>query len=176
MTETLSLYASIAEIIGAVAVVVTLIFVGVQLRANTKATRSATSSAASTATGEWYWNIGSNAEASSTLWRFLNHPEELTDPERFQGIFILHGTVLAMQNSFLLAREGTLDFGVTKTITTALLSVKDLPGWGYYWDNRKEFFYPQFQEYVEGLVATKDTQVKGIYSAVQSTGVSEEAD
>lgn len=167
MEQTLTLYASIAEIIGAVAVVVTLVFVGIQLRANTKATRSATSSAASAATGDWYAQVGTSAEASATLWQFLADPDELDEKEKFQAVFLLHGVLLAMQNSFLLAREGTLDFGVMKTITTAIEAVKDLPGWAFYWGNRKDFFYPEFQTYVEGLLVSDVSHSQGIYNPIQ---------
>ena len=42
MKRTLAEWASVAEIIGALAIVVSLVFVGLQIRANTRATQNAT--------------------------------------------------------------------------------------------------------------------------------------
>ena len=71
---TLENWALIAEIVGSVAVVISLIFVGVQLQANTSATRSATASAASSSTSAWYIAMGGLTQASALFFNFMNDP------------------------------------------------------------------------------------------------------
>ena len=57
-------WASVAEIAGAIAVIVSLIYVGYQVNDNTAAIRSAAANDASVAMQTWYLEMGSNPEAS----------------------------------------------------------------------------------------------------------------
>ena len=150
-------WALIAEIVGSIAVVISLIFVGVQLRDNTSATKSATASAASSATSAWYNAMGTSAQASALFFDFMNDPDSLTPQERLQAVFAVHGALANFQTSFMLANEGTLDIQIKDTILEAVVVVKDKPGFKYYWEQRKAFFYDQFQEYVEELMKVERT-------------------
>lgn len=160
---TLEKWALIAEIIGSVAIVISLIFVGVQLRANTSATRSATASAASSATSAWYNAMGTSAQASALFFNFFNDPAALSPEERLQAVFIVHGALVNFQTSFMLANEGTLDSQIKDAILEALVVVKDKPGFKYYWEQRRAFFYAEFQEYVEQLTKVERTTSKDIF-------------
>jgi hypothetical protein len=161
---TLENWALIAEIIGSIAVVVSLIFVGVQLRDNTSATKSATASAASSATSAWYNAMGTSAQASALFFDFMNDPDSLTPQERLQAVLAVHGALTNFQTSFMLANQGTLDIQIKDTILEAVVVVKDKPGFKYYWEQRRAFFYHQFQEYVEQLMKVERTTSNDILS------------
>ena len=75
-------WALMSEIVGAGAIVISLIFVGVQLQANASATKSATASAASAATSSWYIAMGTSEQASALFFNFMNAPDLLTPEER----------------------------------------------------------------------------------------------
>ena len=161
---TLGNWALIAEIVGSVAVVVSLVFVGVQLRANTSATRSATASAASSATTAWYNAMGTSAQASALFFDFMNDPHSLTPADRLQAVFVVHGALVNFQTSFMLANEGTLDNQIKDAILEAVVVVKDKPGFRYYWEQRRAFFYDAFQEYVEQLMKVERATSNDILS------------
>ena len=74
MDFTLSDFASIAEVIGAVAVIVSLIFVGFQLRETARATRTATASAASASMSAWYTATGGSEQTSALFLNFFFRP------------------------------------------------------------------------------------------------------
>ena len=171
---TLENWALIAEIVGSVAVVVSLIFVGVQLRDNTSATKSATASAASSATTAWYSAMGTSAQASALFFNFMNEPDSLTPQERLQAVFAVHSALTNFQTSFMLANEGTLDSQIKDTILEAVVVVKDKPGFKYYWEQRRAFFYSQFQEYVEQLMKVERTTSNALlsYSDQRPAGMS----
>jgi len=59
----LSDFASIAEIIGAFAVVISLVYVGVQVNDSAGAVRSAAANDANVAVQNWYMQIGSDQRA-----------------------------------------------------------------------------------------------------------------
>jgi hypothetical protein len=161
---TLEKWALIAEIVGSVAIVISLIFVGVQLRANTSATRSATASAASSATTAWYNAMGTSAQASALFFNFFNDPDALSPEERLQAVFVVHGALVNFQTSFMLANEGTLDSQIKDAILEAIVVVKDKPGFKYYWEQRRAFFYEEFQEYVEQLTKVERSTSKDIFN------------
>jgi len=71
---------------------------------------------------------------------------------------------LALQNSFLLAEEGSIDAELRDGLTAVVLGVKDLPGMGRYWQQRRSYFHPDFSSYVDELLATEFDEPVDIYS------------
>jgi len=152
----LSKLASIAEIIGAFAVVISLIYVGVQVRDSASAVRSAAANDANVAMQSWYLQIGSDQQTSNLWWRAITSEEALSDEEEFQFIMMTHAAFLGFQNSYLLAEEGTIDPELREAITSAILGVKHLPGMIRYWRQRKSYLHADFAVYVDELF-TRDT-------------------
>lgn len=70
--------AHLAEIIGAVAVVVSLIYVGVQVNDSASAVRAASANDANTALQEWYLEVGSDQQTSELFYRALLSEEPLS--------------------------------------------------------------------------------------------------
>ena len=148
--ETLKL----TEVLGAIAVALSLIFVGVQISENTRATKSAMASAMVDTTSAWYVELGSNDQSSAILFNWLTDPDSLTAEERFQATMNLHGLFLVFQNSFYLVDEGTLENEVLHSLTQVVIGVKDQPGLLNYWKQRRYVFSERFQEYVDAIIAT----------------------
>jgi hypothetical protein len=146
-------FASVAEIMGGVAVVVSLIYVGLQLRDSTSAIRSGAASDATEAMQSWYLELGSNRQASDIWFNAMTSPEPLPTRDEFQFMMSMHTVILGMQNSYLLSKEGTLDAEFREAVTTALVAVKDLPGMDRYWRQRRGYFHTGFAEYVDSLLA-----------------------
>ena len=71
MKTKLSELASIAEIIGAFAVVISLVYVGVQVNDSTGAVRSASANDANVALQSFYLALGSNEQASELFYGAL---------------------------------------------------------------------------------------------------------
>lgn len=159
----LSEWASIAEIVGAGAVIVSLIYVGHQVSDNTSAIRSAAANDASVTMQTWYLEMGSNRNASDLWFNAMTSPEPLPTHDEFQFMMMMHAVMLGMQNSFLLAQEGTIDAEFREAITTAIVAVKDLPGMGRYWRQRRGFFHSGFARYVDGLLAREAIETLDMY-------------
>ena len=159
----LSEWANVAEIIGAAAVIVSLVYVGYQVNDNTSAIRSAAANDASVAMQSWYLELGSNREASDLWFNAMTSPEPLATREEFQFMMLMHAVLLGMQNSYLLSQEGTIDAEFREGITTALVAVKDLPGMGRYWRQRRDFFHSGFAEYVDDLLAREAIETLDMY-------------
>ena len=159
----LSELASIAEIIGAFAVVISLIYVGVQVNYSAGAVRSASANDANVAVQNWYLQIGSDQQTSELFYNALTSEEALSNQEEFQFLMMFHGVFLAFQNSYLLAEEGTIDVELRDALTVAILRVKDLPGMKRYWRQRKSYLHSEFADYVDQLLKQEKSVTVDIY-------------
>jgi len=145
-------YAHIAEIIGAFAVVISLIYVGAQVNDSASAVRAASANDVNVALQSWYLEIGTDQQTSELFYKALTSEEALSDEEEFQFLMMLHGAFLAFQNSFLQAEEGTIDAELREAITAAIVGIKQLPGMRRYWRQRKSYLHSGFADYVDQLL------------------------
>ncbi len=159
----LSQYASIAEIIGAFAVVLSLIYVGVQVNDSASAVRAASTNDANAAVQNWYLQIGTDAQTSQVFYDGLTKEGPLPTHDEFQFLMIFHGAFLGFQNSYLIAVEGTIDDELVEALTGAIVLVKDLPGTRRYWRQRKTTFHADFVNYVDGLLDQDSSSAMDMY-------------
>jgi hypothetical protein len=156
--------AAVAEIVGGVAVVVSLIYVGLQVNDSTSAIRSTAASDATTTMQSWYLEMGGNRQASDAWFNAMTSPEPLPAHDEFQFLMSMHAVLMGMQNSYLLSKEGTLDAEFREAVTTAIVAVKDLPGMDRFWRQRRGFFHTGFAEYVDGLLGQDAIETLDIYN------------
>ena len=164
----LSEYAQIAEIVGAFAIILSLIFVGYQLNDNAKATRSATASATIASMSSWYAGSGQSVQASANFLNAMENPDELTREQWFQFVMNFHAFMLNVQNSYYLVEEGTLDLEIRDSLTAVIMAVKDQSGFQLYWKQRKAIFFLEFQDYIDTIIASEKTNSKGLYKDVEA--------
>lgn len=155
--------ALLAEIIGAFAVVISLIYVGIQVNDSTAAVRAASANDVNVSLQSWYLEIGSDQQTSELFYRALTSEAPLSNEEEFQFLMMLHGAFLAFQNSYLLAEEGTIDYELREAITAAILGVKSLPGTARYWRQRRSYLHSGFAEYVDQLMVQETEVTVDIY-------------
>ena len=164
MKYTLKKVIKLSEIIGGIAIVTSLIFVGIQFRENTIATKSATANAANAIVIAWYTETGNSAQSSQLMWDYIKDPKSITSSgEIYQVTVLVHGLILSFQNSYYLAAEGTLDQNILKSLTAALIAVKNQPGFLEYWENRKSLFFEEFRDYLTAILVSDSEVTEGIY-------------
>jgi len=166
MGLSLSDYALIAEIISALAIILSLLFVGFQLKDNATAARSATANATIASMSAWYAGNGQSEQASALFLNAIENPEAQSREQWYQFVMNFHAMMLNFQNSFYLAEQGTLDHNIRNSLTAVISGVKDQPGFALYWRQRKSIFFPEFQEYIDALIASEQVNSKGLYKDV----------
>ena len=82
-------WAQIAEVIGAVAIVVSLIYVASELRHNTDATQAATFQQMVQLSATTLITMAQNTEMADIYSRGVQDPESLTDLERFRFFLVV---------------------------------------------------------------------------------------
>ena len=148
----LSEAASWAEIVSAVGLVVSLIYVGIQVTDNTSAMRSETASNASTEFIDWYTHLSADPELMEVWLSGVTPPESLDQTQSLRFVFLLHIIMLQFQNNYYLVEEGTLDKKMLSAINNTLATTRGAPGFEMYWSLRRDLLYPEFQAYVEQLM------------------------
>ena len=98
--------ANLGQIIGAVAVVVSLIYVALQIRQNTNAVRSATAQTVHEHFANWYHVIAADNELSRIAASGLRDYASLSEQERTRFIAAFMSFLSYSQNAFLKWREG----------------------------------------------------------------------
>ena len=146
---TLEQLANLGEIVGTVGVVVSLVYVGVQVRQNTKATRAATHhaidrliiDAATAATGDReltrVWHVGRLGE------------EELDEIDQAQfGTMVIRG-FLCHEDVYHQYRHGWVDKTTWERSARWVRWFLTQPGVKRHWPDIKMFFNQDFQEWAE---------------------------
>lgn len=155
----LDAWAAIAEIIGALAVVITLAYLAVQIRQNSSAIRSSNATTIHINTQNLAQAPMMDRELGDIILRAINGVEELSPSEKLAAnawfYQFLKSAELAHQ-SFL---NGELDQEYWEATMSFYRSYIQSPGFGVYWAERKNAFTPGFQASVENWMSETSTPV-----------------
>ena len=149
--------ASVAEIVGAIAIVISLVYVGIQLQDSTLAVRSATANDTSAAMAAWYITTDNNPESTRVVLDGMTNPDVLSREEEAQFIYLIHGLFLEYQAAFYVPEQGTLDIELRESLVNTLLGVREQPGFQLYWGQRQDLFQPSFRAFVDDLLVNGET-------------------
>jgi hypothetical protein len=140
---------ALGELIGAFAVFVTVAFLALQMRQNTKALRSESMNSASAATQSWYQQLGANPQATEIWLKGIQSPDQCSQAEYGQFIALLQSYLICHQATFRLGIHGALDTDIRESLNKMLLNLKDQPGFKRFWGERSDQFDAPFQRFVE---------------------------
>ncbi len=87
---TLLEWGALGELIGGIAIIGSLIYVGVQVKDSARATRSAATNDASGAMQSWYQEMGSNRQASDVWLNAITSSDPLSTHDEFQFMMMMH--------------------------------------------------------------------------------------
>ena len=167
MKASLDKVVKIAEIIGSLGIVISLIFVSIQYQNNSLALQTSTANSVNANIADWYTAFFENAEASEAFMKFVSAPESVTPSERFRAIMRLHSLNLHLQNALYLEGKGVLDENLRKTISMAVYSGLGSPGFYVFWEQRKDM-YTEFIEWYTELYGGKVPKGKDLYDFMEA--------
>lgn len=130
----------LVEALSVLAVVISLVFVGVQMDENTRATRSAIAAETTATISDWYNSMADNADTSRILRAFIADPSTLNSEDRYRGAMKFHAFMLVLQSTFYLEEEGTLDVKIRDSLSQVIGQVGAKNGINFYWEQRRAVF------------------------------------
>lgn len=155
--------ASWAEIISALAIIVSLVFVIVEIRENSTATSAANATDYTTVMSNWYRNMAMDEDAMAAYMKFMADPDSSSAVEQSSAVFALHSIMIILQNGEWLSQQGVLDKSYQQQLNSIILTASGRPGFERYWSMRKGFFTPEWQTIVENLMKVEESNRPSIY-------------
>ncbi len=142
---------ALGEMIGAGAVVTSLIYLAIQIRGRNSEARTAGMHAVSEGFRD---SIGSLAEIPhvAKIWIKSNEdPNSLTDEELVQMFAVAQRNFRVWEEAFGLYRNGRLDENIWEGITKQYASFLSHRGFRHVWEFRCEYYNQEFRHYVDNL-------------------------
>ena len=153
---TLNDLANIGQVVGAIAVVISLIYVALQIRQNTNAVRSATANTVHEHFAKWYHLVAADAELSRIAANGLRDYRSLSEQERVRFIAAFMAFLSYSQNAFLKWREGLLASPLWLGWELVIMNLVCAPGGKAFWKERGYMFGDEFRRYIENDVMKKE--------------------
>ena len=145
---------SIAELLGALGVIVSLVYLATQVRSNTAAIRAGTSQDVTNRASEISQSISLDPSATEIIYVGLRDPDALSAEQRRQFGGILLAIFRAYENVEYQFRGGFLDQGEWSGLSSNLRSTATQPGFVTWWTRHgRHGFNPEFQSFIDEVIA-----------------------
>ena len=141
--------AQFAEIIAAVAVVMSLIYVGKEVQSNTAAVRGAAMQAVATADADALLTIAADATLSEIVRLGHQDPSQLTPPDAFRYYLFMRQFWLSFQNIYQQSELGLMDQSVWRSYVSIICGMADRPGPQKTWSDHAGILDTAFVAVVE---------------------------
>ena len=141
--------ANIGQVIGAIAVVISLIYVALQIRQNTNAVRSATAQTVHEHFANWYHVLASDPVLSQIAAKGLRDYTSLSEQEKVRFIAAFMSFLSYSQNAFLKWRQKLLAPELWLGWEFVIMNLVCAPGGKAFWKDRGYMFGEEFRHYVE---------------------------
>ena len=141
--------ANLGQIIGAIAVVISLFYVAYQIRQNTNAVRSATAQTVHEHFAKWYHLLAADGDLSQIVTDGLRDYSSLSEQEKARFIATFMAFLSYSQNAFLKWREGLLASPLWMGWELLIMNLICAPGGRAFWKERSYLFGEEFRQYVE---------------------------
>jgi len=154
-TMTLEHYYYMAELVSAIALVISLVYVGAQVKQSTEATKAQTAQSYVDTMNGYVGLINSSGNLANVLDRGVNGLDGLQGGEVIQFCAFHDQCFITFEAFYFEWKHGFLEMQFWDTYRNVIVSLLMQPGQQEYWQMRRHWFDDEFQKYVENLVATE---------------------
>jgi len=145
---------AISDIVAAFAVVISLVYLSFQIRAQSKETRAIAMHEIAAA---FRGNLGkfSDESLADLLFRGKKNMDVLDEKERFMLVSSSQQLLRVWEEAYIMNKNGRLDEDLWGPMTKQYASFMNFPPVIYTWSIRKEFYNDEFREYVDSCDFTE---------------------
>ena len=146
---------AIGEVVGAIAVIATLIYLALQIRQNTAALRSTATQAAHDQAANVYNILCSDPDMAGIFMRGTLAPNELSDDELARLNSFYSVTQFYLQNWYMQSRDQLMDDTLLSSWSNIVARISTTPGFEQFWEQRSYVYSPVYREWLETEVFPK---------------------
>jgi hypothetical protein len=148
--------AAVAEIVASVAIVLSLVYLALQIRQSAQATRAATYQSVMTSVGTMSTAIIQSADAAEVIYRGGQDISSLSPPERVRFEQMASALFRHYDVLFYHHRHGLLEPEQWEGLNRRLQAGLVIPGLVRWWSENRIHFSRDFAKYVDGLKPPAD--------------------
>ena len=143
-----------AEAVGIIAVIISLIFVGLEVRQSAVATRGATQQALADSARDASGALVADEETAELTLRFLSADDwsDFNEVERLRIVLLFTSMLRVYEDAHYQWTEGNLSPELWTGWEVSMRGSASPPGVAKYWDERRSYFSENFRAYYEGLM------------------------
>jgi hypothetical protein len=145
---------AIGQLVGALAVVVSLIYVASEVRRNTNATHLAAMRSMHDAFNRWIQQLGLYPDLAELYGRGLRDLKSLEDTEIIRFTALMHGAFRILEEIYHLQMKGHLEKAVWRGWEAALREFNAFPGVQTFWRLRSHWFSDEFAKFIDQVQQT----------------------
>ena len=143
---------NISQALAAIATVLGLVFVGYQIRQNTRATRAAAHHSVSDSLNEMNRMFAESADLTKIWLTGMQDRKALSPEDRWRFDSVMRAYMHVCETMFVQSELGSGDDSIRLAEEEGIRTVMASPGSREWWDENPYGFGPEFREYVAGLV------------------------
>lgn len=145
------------EFLGAIGVIISLLYLALQVQQNTKSVRSSTYQALIDSAQDFALLLGSDPEVASTFIRGLKGDDDLSPRQEAQFTWLFHVITRQVENGHFQVMNGAMDRELWKGWTGTIRGIVGSPGGRRIWPTVRPRLRASFVAFVETEVLPADT-------------------
>ncbi len=142
---------NIAQALAAVATVLSLLFVGVQIRQNTRATRAAAHHSVSDSLNDLNLMFAGNGDVTKIWLTGMQDRKELSPEEKWRFDSVMRAYMHVCETMFVQTELGSGDDSIRLAEEAGIRTMMASAGSREWWDENPYGFCAEFRRYAEGL-------------------------
>jgi len=151
---------AVSELVGALAVVITLIYLALQIRQNTRAVRLDTGHAITEEFRSMFALMAEHKELAELVHAAAADPSAISGVEKVRYYGLNGNFMRAIENAYIQWSEGALDLRHWEGMKRMVCDYAQLPGFQEFWSDRKHWFSEDFQRFMDTDIFATDHKVE----------------
>ena len=142
---------AVGQIIGALAVVISVAYLAVQVRSNARQVRLASMRSMSDAFNQWLQSLAENPQLGELWYRGMRDFESLQGGDLARYSALMDHQFRIYEDMYYQKQEGHLDPRVWRGFEAPMRDIIAYPGVQAWWRSRSHWFSHDFGEFISGL-------------------------
>lgn len=151
---------AVSEFVGAITVVITLIYLSVQIRQNTRAVRFNTGHAVTEEFRDMFALMAEHKDLADLVNKAAVDVDSITGIDKVRYYGLNSNFIRALENAYIQWTEGALDPRHWEGMKRMMSDYTHLPGFQQYWPDRKHWFSRDFQQFMDNEILQVNEKVE----------------
>ena len=150
---------AIGEVLGAIAVVISLVYVASQVKSGTQALKTTTRGASFHSLLEWNYAVLSQPDHAWIFQRGMSEPHVLDEHQQARFLHLMYSLLKIFENIYLHFLDGSVGAEAWEHNKNGLAAFAGQPGTQRWWSERRPIFDPRFVDLFDSLEAPDGVMV-----------------